>query len=311
MSPPPFGSWLKPPVRDSLCGTAADKRRGPWGWHDRPDARPPAELTRCRGRRRPPARGVWGRIERRRRHDVDGCDDRAQYDDDNSDHHHRQRVAEAAEGRDLDRERRPRGRDQEGDREEGRDRDARRRIGCRRRDSPARLQPQAGRRRRWHRKAHFRGERAGAVRGRARGARHPDRRPDRYSVVVAAGSGAPTNWPPGHPSASTGLPGLTIPRSPVIPPAASSPAQISITRWKASTDSLLRAKVSPAIEPATTMPMSETPMRPATRATALLIAEAMPASLSPASASTAAVSGATATVRPKEKMIRAGSRSFR
>src|SRR3954447_26598783 len=123
MSPPPFGSWLKPLVSDSLCGTAANRRRGPWGWHDRPDARPPAELTRCRGRRRPPARGVWWRIERGRRHDVDGRDDdrrhdRARYDDGNSGHHPGERLAEAAEGRDLDRERRPRGRDQEGDREE-------------------------------------------------------------------------------------------------------------------------------------------------------------------------------------------------
>ena len=53
-----------------------------------------------------------------------------------------------------------------------------------------------------------------------------------------------------------------------------------MTRWNASTDSLLRANVSPTIEPATTMPTIETPINPATRATALLTADAIPASWS-------------------------------
>ena len=50
---------------------------------------------------------------------------------------------------------------------------------------------------------------------------------------------------------------------------------------------------------------------PATRAIALLIAEAMPASVSSASASTVAVSGATVIESPSEKTSSAGSRSVR
>ena len=84
-----------------------------------------------------------------------------------------------------------------------------------------------------------------------------------------------------------------------------------ITRWNASIDSLLRANVSPTIDPATTIPTIETPIRPATRATALLTGDAIPASSSPASASTAAVSGATATANPRPRRSSAGRRSRR
>ena len=49
-----------------------------------------------------------------------------------------------------------------------------------------------------------------------------------------------------------------------------------MTWWNASTDSWSGAKVSPLRALATRSPMSETPTSPATRATALLIADAMP-----------------------------------
>ena len=53
--------------------------------------------------------------------------------------------------------------------------------------------------------------------------------------------------------------------------------------------------------PATDAPTTAMPSRPATRATALFTPLAMPASLSSASASTVAVSGATISDRPTEK----------
>ena len=59
----------------------------------------------------------------------------------------------------------------------------------------------------------------------------------------------------------------------------------------------------------TTAPMAATASRPATRAIALLIPEAMPALDSSASASTVAVSGATVADSPTEKTSSAGSRS--
>ena len=53
---------------------------------------------------------------------------------------------------------------------------------------------------------------------------------------------------------------------------------MTTTWWKARTDSSFAANVSPTSVLATTTPTTETPISPATRATALLIAEAMPAS---------------------------------
>ena len=49
-----------------------------------------------------------------------------------------------------------------------------------------------------------------------------------------------------------------------------------------------------------------TAMRPAARATSLLIADAIPACLGPAAASTVAVSGATVIERPRPKTMTAG-----
>ena len=100
-----------------------------------------------------------------------------------------------------------------------------------------------------------------------------------------------------------------MPIRPITPPAPTSAAQIIRTMWKASTDSWLGANVSPTSVPATTTPMTETAIRPATRAIALLMAEAMPASCSSASARMAAVSGATVIESPIEKTISGGSRS--
>ena len=62
-------------------------------------------------------------------------------------------------------------------------------------------------------------------------------------------------------------------------------------------------------EPATAAPTTAMPSRPATRATALLTPLAIPASLSPASASTVAVSGATIIERPSEKTSSGGRSS--
>ena len=56
-------------------------------------------------------------------------------------------------------------------------------------------------------------------------------------------------------------------------------------------------------------PTTAIPSRPATRATALLTPLAIPASLSPASASTVAVSGATIIESPTEKTSSGGSSS--
>ena len=61
--------------------------------------------------------------------------------------------------------------------------------------------------------------------------------------------------------------------------------------------------------PATAAPTTAIPSRPATRATALLTPLAIPASLSPASASTVAVSGATIIESPTEKTSSGGSSS--
>jgi hypothetical protein len=57
----------------------------------------------------------------------------------------------------------------------------------------------------------------------------------------------------------------------------------------------------------TTAPSAAIAIRPATRAIALLTADAMPAFDSSASASTVAVSGATVIDRPTEKTSSAGS----
>ena len=61
--------------------------------------------------------------------------------------------------------------------------------------------------------------------------------------------------------------------------------------------------------PATSAPTTAIPSSPATRATALLTPLAMPESLSPASASTVAVSGATIIDSPIENTRSAGSSS--
>ena len=79
--------------------------------------------------------------------------------------------------------------------------------------------------------------------------------------------------------------------------------------WNARTEAAFAAKLSPASVLATTTPITETPTRPATRATALLTADAIPASLSFASAITVAVSGATVIDSPSEKTSKPGSRS--
>ena len=60
---------------------------------------------------------------------------------------------------------------------------------------------------------------------------------------------------------------------------------------------------------ATTAPIAATASRPATRAIALLMPEAMPALDSSASASTVAVSGATVSESPSENTSSAGRRS--
>src|SRR5581483_661653 len=96
--------------------------------------------------------------------------------------------------------------------------------------------------------------------------------------------------------------GFRMPSSPMIPPAAISPAVIAIASrkpdWSRFED-----------EPATAAPTIAIPSRPATRATALLTPLAMPASPSPASARTVAVSGATIIERPTEKTSSAGRSS--
>jgi hypothetical protein len=79
--------------------------------------------------------------------------------------------------------------------------------------------------------------------------------------------------------------------------------------WKASTDSGFAAKVPPGSLEATSAPTAEMPTRPATRAIALLIADAIAASVSSASASTVAVSVATGATSPSEKTTSAGRRS--
>jgi hypothetical protein len=67
---------------------------------------------------------------------------------------------------------------------------------------------------------------------------------------------------------------------------------------------------SPALNcAATTAPSAATHIRVATRAIALLTAEAMPALCSSASASTVAVSGATVQDNPSEKTSSPGKRS--
>ena len=67
--------------------------------------------------------------------------------------------------------------------------------------------------------------------------------------------------------------------------------------------------MSPGSVDATRAPIAAIPIKPATRAIALLIAEAIPASLSSASASTVAVSGATVAANPSAKRRSAGRRS--
>jgi hypothetical protein len=61
----------------------------------------------------------------------------------------------------------------------------------------------------------------------------------------------------------------------------------------------------------TTAPMAATASSPPTRATALLIADAIPASCSGTPPSTVAVSGATVSDRPKPKTTTAGSTCVR
>ena len=68
-------------------------------------------------------------------------------------------------------------------------------------------------------------------------------------------------------------------------------------------------EVSTRRRTASTAPTAAVASRPAVRAIALLTAEAMPASLSSASASTVAVSGATVTARPSEYSASEGTRS--
>ena len=60
---------------------------------------------------------------------------------------------------------------------------------------------------------------------------------------------------------------------------------------------------------ATTAPVAAMARRPATRATALLTPDAIPAFDSSAPARTVAVSGATVIARPIEKTTRPGNRS--
>ena len=81
---------------------------------------------------------------------------------------------------------------------------------------------------------------------------------------------------------------------PTTPPARTSSAVIHIARWKPATSSWFCG-------PATAAPTTAIPSRPATRATALFVPLAIPASCSPTSASTVAVSGATIIERPIEK----------
>ena len=73
----------------------------------------------------------------------------------------------------------------------------------------------------------------------------------------------------------------------------------------------MRSFSSPANCAAITAPIAATPSRPAARAIALLIPEAIPACSSSASASTVAVSGATVADRPSENTSSAGSSSVR
>ena len=84
---------------------------------------------------------------------------------------------------------------------------------------------------------------------------------------------------------------------------------MTIASRNARTEAAFAENVSPTSVPAITTPMTETPTRPATRATALLTADAIPASPSFASAMTVAVSGATVIDSPSEKTSRPGSRS--
>jgi hypothetical protein len=53
--------------------------------------------------------------------------------------------------------------------------------------------------------------------------------------------------------------------------------QITTTSWNARTDPSFGANVSPTSVFATTTPSTDTPISPATRATAVLIAHAIPA----------------------------------
>ena len=123
-----------------------------------------------------------------------------------------------------------------------------------------------------------------------------------------AGTGAPTNWPPGH---------FRLDGSSWIGNPEGSDRATYGDEHRAEHDDLVECvdrllvgrECAPLSALETRSPMSETPSRPATRATALLIADAMPASCSSASARTVAVSGATVSVRPSANTTSAGSRS--
>ena len=86
------------------------------------------------------------------------------------------------------------------------------------------------------------------------------------------------------------------------PPATSSAAAPSIALRKPCT-------VRWSLPPAATMPSTATATSPATRATALLTPDAMPASPGPASERTVVVSGATVHESPTEKPSSGGRRS--
>ena len=83
-------------------------------------------------------------------------------------------------------------------------------------------------------------------------------------------------------------------------PAASSPAQIPITSWKASTEASSRQRVNDKglrLDDA----HDRDPIRLTMRATAFLTTDAVPASASSASASNVVVSGATDRVEPERE----------
>ena len=82
-----------------------------------------------------------------------------------------------------------------------------------------------------------------------------------------------------------------------MPPRISSPAVTTITRWKLST----------ASSPARMTPIIAVAISPATRDTALLVAEPMPAWLDGIEPRIAAVSGATVIERPTAKTSTPGS----